>query len=264
VTATAEISDLILRAATVALEHVPIGDPLLVGEASTDASGLSFDGVAVTAQFAGAPSGEIIIAVEQSVADALANSPMGALDLAKALGPALASAVNSLGTVVLSPAKSGPFRPALRALLAEPGSCYVPLTHEGVVRAVVAIAVTAEITHAGRPSTPNYPTREQIDRGPAVRSTPPTADSVRHGLEILRDVAMEVTAQIGSTRMTVHELLSLADGVVVELDRAAGAPADLMVNGHLIARGEVVVIDENFGLRITEIVYGDDPPTGRS
>jgi flagellar motor switch protein FliN/FliY len=71
---------------------------------------------------------------------------------------------------------------------------------------------------------------------------------------MLRDVAMEVTAQIGSTRMTVSELLNLADGAVIELDRSAGAPADLLVNGHLIARGEVVVIDENFGLRITEIV----------
>jgi flagellar motor switch protein FliN/FliY len=74
---------------------------------------------------------------------------------------------------------------------------------------------------------------------------------------MLRDVAMEVTAQIGSTRMTVSELLALSDGAVVELDRAAGAPADLLVNGHLIARGEVVVVDENFGLRITEIVLSE-------
>ncbi len=54
--------------------------------------------------------------------------------------------------------------------------------------------------------------------------------------------------------MTLNELLALTDGAVIELDRAAGAPADLLVNGRLIARGEVVVIDENFGLRITEIV----------
>jgi flagellar motor switch protein FliN/FliY len=54
--------------------------------------------------------------------------------------------------------------------------------------------------------------------------------------------------------MSVRELLTLASGTVVELDRAAGAPADLLVNGRLIARGEVVVIDENFGIRITEII----------
>jgi flagellar motor switch protein FliN/FliY len=52
----------------------------------------------------------------------------------------------------------------------------------------------------------------------------------------------------------VRELLALTPGTVVELDRAAGGPADLLVNGRLIARGEVVVIDENFGIRVTEII----------
>ena len=65
---------------------------------------------------------------------------------------------------------------------------------------------------------------------------------------------MEVTAELGRTRMTVHELLSLRPGAIIELDRAAGSPADLLVNGRLIARGEVVVVDENFALRITQIV----------
>ena len=73
-------------------------------------------------------------------------------------------------------------------------------------------------------------------------------------LDLLRHVAMEVTVEIGRTRMTVQELLSLHPGEVVELDRAASAPADLLVNGTLIARGEVVVVDEDFGLRISEIV----------
>jgi flagellar motor switch protein FliN/FliY len=76
----------------------------------------------------------------------------------------------------------------------------------------------------------------------------------RGGLDLLRDVAMEITVELGRTRMTVRELLSLAPGAVVELDRAAGSPADLLVNGTLIARGEVVVVDEDFGIRITEIV----------
>jgi flagellar motor switch protein FliN/FliY len=69
---------------------------------------------------------------------------------------------------------------------------------------------------------------------------------------------MEVTAELGRTRMSVRELLSLTPGAVIELDRAAGGPADLLVNGRLIARGEVVVIDENFGIRITEIVGPSD------
>jgi flagellar motor switch protein FliN/FliY len=77
------------------------------------------------------------------------------------------------------------------------------------------------------------------------------------GIEMLRDVEMEVTCELGRTRMTVRQLLALAPGDVVELDRLAGSPADLLVNGTLLARGEVVVVDESFGLRITEIVTRD-------
>ena len=74
------------------------------------------------------------------------------------------------------------------------------------------------------------------------------------GVELLHGVAMEVTVELGRTRMSVRELLALCPGDVLELDRAAGSPADLLVNGRLIARGEVVVVDEDFALRVTEIV----------
>ena len=73
-------------------------------------------------------------------------------------------------------------------------------------------------------------------------------------LELLADVEMGVTAELGRTRMTVRNLLALAPGSVVELDRVAGSAVDLLVNGTLIARGEVVVIDDEFGVRVTEIV----------
>jgi flagellar motor switch protein FliN/FliY len=79
------------------------------------------------------------------------------------------------------------------------------------------------------------------------------------GIEMLHGVDMEVTVELGRTRMTVRDLLALAPGAVLELDRAAGSPADLLVNGRLIARGEVVVVDEDFGLRVTEIL--DDAAT---
>jgi flagellar motor switch protein FliN/FliY len=77
------------------------------------------------------------------------------------------------------------------------------------------------------------------------------------GIDMLRDVEMEVTCELGRTRMTVRQLLALAPGDVVELDRLAGSPADLLVNGTLLARGEVVVVDESFGVRITEIITQD-------
>ena len=65
---------------------------------------------------------------------------------------------------------------------------------------------------------------------------------------------MTLTAELGRTKLPIREVLELVPGTVLELDRAAGSPADLMVNGRLIARGEIVVIDEDYGIRITEIV----------
>jgi flagellar motor switch protein FliN len=80
------------------------------------------------------------------------------------------------------------------------------------------------------------------------------AGAPRRGIEMLAGVDMELTVELGRTRMAVRDLLALAPGDVLELDRAAGSPADLLVNGRLIARGEVVVVDEDFGLRITQIL----------
>ena len=70
----------------------------------------------------------------------------------------------------------------------------------------------------------------------------------------LSDIPMELSVEIGRTHMTVGETLDLHPGSVVTLERAAGEPADLLVNGTPIARGEVVVVDESFGLRVTEIL----------
>jgi flagellar motor switch protein FliN/FliY len=77
-------------------------------------------------------------------------------------------------------------------------------------------------------------------------------------LTVLNEVMMTVTAELGRTTMPVRELLNLSPGMVVEIDRVAGAPIDLLVNGRRIAVGEVVVIDEEFGIRITEIAPPDE------
>jgi flagellar motor switch protein FliN len=109
-----------------------------------------------------------------------------------------------------------------------------------------AVASGAETSPLDLPevSTPRAPTPTPGSTGePGGRS-----------LSLLRNVEMSVTAELGRTRMTVAELLSLTPGSVVELNKAAGTPIDLLVNGTLIARGEVVVIDEEFGVRISEIV----------
>ncbi|MBQ3444716.1 MAG: flagellar motor switch protein FliN [Selenomonadaceae bacterium] len=68
------------------------------------------------------------------------------------------------------------------------------------------------------------------------------------------DVPLKVTVELGQTKKTIKEILDLATGSVIELDRLAGEPVEIQVNGHLLGKGEVVVIDENFGVRVTEIV----------
>jgi flagellar motor switch protein FliN len=90
---------------------------------------------------------------------------------------------------------------------------------------------------------------------PLASAEPARVDPRR--MNLLRDVMMGVSVELGRTRMTVRELLALTPGAIVELDKAAGAPVDLLVNGTLMARGEVVVIDEEFAVRISEIVSSD-------
>ncbi len=75
-----------------------------------------------------------------------------------------------------------------------------------------------------------------------------------HPIDLLRDVEVELTAELGSTRMQIKHILGLRPGSVIELDRLAGEPVDLTINKTLIARGEVVVVDEKFAIRIVEIV----------
>jgi len=75
-----------------------------------------------------------------------------------------------------------------------------------------------------------------------------------HGMEILLDIPLEISVELGRVRMRVKDIVELGSGSIVEIDKAAGEPVDVMVNGRLVARGEVVVIEDNFGVRITEIL----------
>jgi flagellar motor switch protein FliN/FliY len=73
-------------------------------------------------------------------------------------------------------------------------------------------------------------------------------------IDLLLDISLQVTVELGRARMKIQEILGLRNGSVIELDRLAGEPADILVNGTLIARGEVVVVDEKFGVRVIEVV----------
>lgn len=76
----------------------------------------------------------------------------------------------------------------------------------------------------------------------------------RANLDVLMHVPLTVTAELGTSKMSVSEVLKLGTGSIIELDRLAGGPVDLLVNNKLIARGEVVAVDENFGVRVTELI----------
>ncbi len=103
---------------------------------------------------------------------------------------------------------------------------------------------------------PAFDSGDVVDDSPGVPPVVGAADDP--DLARLTDVSVELTVEVGRTRMTLGETLALGPGSVVTLDRLADQPVDLLVNGRRIARGEVVVIDEQFGLRITEVV-GAEP-----
>ncbi len=73
-------------------------------------------------------------------------------------------------------------------------------------------------------------------------------------LDFLLDIPLEVTVELGRARMLIRDLLQLGQGSILELDKLAGEPLEILVNNRLVARGEVVVVNEKFGIRLTEVI----------
>ncbi len=82
----------------------------------------------------------------------------------------------------------------------------------------------------------------------------PGASEAKNNIDLLLDVKMPVAIELGRTELTISELLNLGPGSVVELNKLAGEPVDVLVNNKIIARGEVVVVDESFGVRVTQLL----------
>lgn len=93
---------------------------------------------------------------------------------------------------------------------------------------------------------------------PQPASFPPVQGSETGGspknIDFILDIPMNVAVYVGSTKMAIRDLLQLAQGSVIELDKLAGEPMEVMVNNKLVARGEVVVVNEKFGIRLTDVV----------
>jgi len=96
---------------------------------------------------------------------------------------------------------------------------------------------------------------------PAVFSNLNNSQNIQgepNNLNLLLDIPLQVTVELGRTKRSVKEILELSPGSIIELDKLAGEPVDILVNNRLIAQGEVVVIDENFGVRVTDIISQSD------
>ena len=253
---TSDAPDLALAAtvAAAAAEVLPVIRPLSVGAAQPGQvmSDVDFPG-ALVAGLVGQPTARIGLLVGPDLVAILANGPMGPLSLASALQPAFDAAAATLGARAEAAVATD-----AATLAASLGSAHtlVPLLDGGPAAAVL---LTDDLLRL--PDVP-APASFVPDRG-VPGGTPghtqggdagSRGQAPRRGIDLLHGVDMELTVELGRTRMAVRELLALAPGDVLELDRAAGSPADLLVNGRLIARGEVVVVDEDFGLRITEIL----------
>lgn len=237
-TADPDVLALARTAAAELARLLPSSVPLRVAAGSAAVTGPAPDAVAVRASFVGAQSAQLLVVADQAVAEALAGGGT-ALSVADALRPALEAAAATLGPGVLDEAQSG----ALGDDLLDADVVAVALeSADGVARAWFGIRL-----------------RPQADDVPHQRGRASGRPAERAALGLLHDVEMTLTAEIGRTKLPVRQVLELVPGTVLELDRAAGSPADVMVNGRLVARGEVVVVDEDYGIRITEIVAPENP-----
>ncbi len=195
------------------------------------------DAASVRVGFIGATSADLVAVAGEAVAQAIAGAV--GLSLSDAVRPALEAAGATLGAGVLDEAVEAPVADVLAA---QDVRTYALVDSVGTAVAWFGMRIRAAV-----PQMPAQRTTSPAEAGVVRRSE-------SYGMRLLHDVEMTLTAEIGRTRLPVRQVLDLVPGTILELDRAAGAPADVMVNGRLVARGEVVVVDEDYGIRITEIV----------
>ncbi|HAS82644.1 MAG TPA: flagellar motor switch protein FliN [Verrucomicrobia bacterium] len=112
---------------------------------------------------------------------------------------------------------------------------------------------------AARPPAPE-PTPVSVHRVDVepLKETTAAAPDMDGNLKLILDIPVEIKVEVGTSRLTIREVLNLAPGSILELDRTAGSPADLIVNGTSVGQGDVVVVDESYGIRITKLVKPED------
>ena len=215
--------------------------PLTAGQASADASAIPMSQAAVTivATVEGAVAGNLMITFTQDVTAELGT----VAEMLNSLGPAFTEAGLAMGVTVGEPTLASG-TPSVAPDIA------VPLTMRGIpVGGLMLFASEPAPEPAPAAAAPAAPAAAAKTSGKMVDRR---IDVSR--IDPLINVQMEVTVEIGRTRLPIGELLALTPGKVIELDRPAGALVDLYINGTILAKGEIVVIDEEYGFRVTEIV----------
>ncbi len=107
------------------------------------------------------------------------------------------------------------------------------------------------------PETTQEPAAPDAQYAPdelAANETQPAETKADVNLDLVLDIPVDVSLRVGSTDITIRDLVSLVDGSVISLDQDAGEPMDVLVNGKLIAHGEIVVVDDRYGVRLTDVV----------
>jgi flagellar motor switch protein FliN/FliY len=112
-------------------------------------------------------------------------------------------------------------------------------------------AMLAGSAQAAQPAAPRAP-MEEFGSAPSPSNLPVNLDGPN--LDVILDIPVSISMEVGNTDITIRNLLQLNQGSVIELDRLAGEPLDVLVNGTLIAHGEVVVVNEKFGIRLTDVI----------
>lgn len=218
--------------------HAAIARDLSGSDAAAAASAMS---AAVLASFVGVRSAELAIAVLDATAlQSAAGTDSPLISIADVLRPSLDSAASTLGSGLLGASTMGNATPLF-----------------GDDDAVVFELLSGSDDAAETLGWFAVRVRESVvaNADTAGNSAGAVSDADVVGkLGRINNVEMALTVELGRTRMTVRDVLSIEPGAVIELDRSAGAPADVLLNGRLIAHGEIVVVDQDYAVRITRIL----------
>lgn len=229
---TTPVLDRRAAAATALAGLLPSTVELTADPVIGDATGGADAGAsAIVASFVGDTSADLAVSLVDAAAMAAASGTDSALvSLVDVVRPALEAAAGELGTGVLGEVRTDD----ASALFADPDAAVFSLSSEGTVAGWFAVRVR--------------------ENGVVTGASPLSEENMIGKLGRISNVEMALTVEIGRTRMSVRDVLGLEPGAVIELDRSAGAPADVLLNGRLIAHGEIVVVDQDYAVRITRIL----------